>query len=819
MSERNGEVHIFPPQAPRDKAAGWMIKMASAGRFLKGVVVSEIAREGISQRPVNFETPVIYLPSLISPVAKLHQVEGTQFMLREIVTAPTREGCVLAHIMGAGKTIQVIALLLSYVPLSYHMFRELMDNSDRKLSIGNHEEVKKCLLHDPHTIVADEALLLAIPQSRRVIAYSQFKTKSRIGAVMLTVAGREDCLSVARVNPEAANLRTVQPIDILAFNDFASALYSGNTLTYLVLPHSHVTSARYHSSVMANGTDVPDTPKTPGPLFAFKAFRNIWAGTPNPTTDDELTAPIRSIRARGYQRSDNILERAAQTRSKLASPQLSRPQQFSDVNGSPTKGILWTPGTTSKFRKTVSFGAGVGDNEPKMQVFANQRQQENRPPGNKELRSAPQPAQGREPLLSNSFEAQNRINMLRVTDDEVTVDLTEPHSQSGIFWKNEYDNFKAKTLTETRKLVEYRTAAKAFVRKQAEQVNLLTLELQKKNAIISDLQTQVRAVQILQVQKDETEYKRQLQEQHRRHVEDQAELARKDAELESMSKRLLEAEKATRMKSDPADGEGGDGDAKSRHTALARCEQKAAELETENRTLKRMLARVKAEMSNYEDRRKAKEGQLKNREAKLVNRLDIYKMELKNTKQRCTEDTERLIEEKQAMQDTIDALRMNLAKVPMSQRGMLMEDIDLSMKEYRERKRQNKYSSMDALLQDLEADRSSEDDSAGLPTPPEAPHYVQPKRGDEDGKDGDKDEMPIVSLGKQLSCPTLEDVAQTPRTTANSKANLRRFARPAMSPSASFTPQGPASAKKAAMSSQRVRAAEARLRIRSRRGV
>lgn len=54
----------------------------------------------------NPQTP-IFLNSEIAKYIKSHQVEGIQFMWRELCESETPQGCLLAHEMGLGKTMQV----------------------------------------------------------------------------------------------------------------------------------------------------------------------------------------------------------------------------------------------------------------------------------------------------------------------------------------------------------------------------------------------------------------------------------------------------------------------------------------------------------------------------------------------------------------------------------------------------------------------------------------------------------------------------------------------------------------------------------------
>jgi len=62
------------------------------------------------------EEGFIYLNPFLSANLKQHQIDGVRFMWREIVTTDgDTQGCLLAHTMGLGKTLQTIALLATIV--------------------------------------------------------------------------------------------------------------------------------------------------------------------------------------------------------------------------------------------------------------------------------------------------------------------------------------------------------------------------------------------------------------------------------------------------------------------------------------------------------------------------------------------------------------------------------------------------------------------------------------------------------------------------------------------------------------------------------
>ncbi|KAJ5304089.1 uncharacterized protein N7443_003749 [Penicillium atrosanguineum] len=78
----------------------------------------ETERRGLSLhdpagQAVTFKEPKIYLHPELGKFVKPHQLRGIQFMWRELIEATDSQGCLLAHVMGLGKTFQVICLLVT----------------------------------------------------------------------------------------------------------------------------------------------------------------------------------------------------------------------------------------------------------------------------------------------------------------------------------------------------------------------------------------------------------------------------------------------------------------------------------------------------------------------------------------------------------------------------------------------------------------------------------------------------------------------------------------------------------------------------------
>ncbi|CAK3936999.1 Transcriptional regulator ATRX [Lecanosticta acicola] len=71
----------------------------------------------VSSIPVNLlkdeDEDTIFVDQRIAETMKDHQVAGVQFMWREITAGDDAQGCILAHTMGLGKTMQAITLLVA----------------------------------------------------------------------------------------------------------------------------------------------------------------------------------------------------------------------------------------------------------------------------------------------------------------------------------------------------------------------------------------------------------------------------------------------------------------------------------------------------------------------------------------------------------------------------------------------------------------------------------------------------------------------------------------------------------------------------------
>ncbi|KAK4044035.1 hypothetical protein C8A01DRAFT_12521 [Parachaetomium inaequale] len=80
---------------------------------LQGSVSSKHARLIVNETKESDDQSLIYINDHIGSKIKDHQIEGVRFMWNQVVVdSKVRQGCLLAHMMGLGKTMQVITLLV-----------------------------------------------------------------------------------------------------------------------------------------------------------------------------------------------------------------------------------------------------------------------------------------------------------------------------------------------------------------------------------------------------------------------------------------------------------------------------------------------------------------------------------------------------------------------------------------------------------------------------------------------------------------------------------------------------------------------------------
>jgi hypothetical protein len=278
--------------------------------------------------------------------------------------------------------------------------------------------------------------------------------------------------------------------------------------------------------LLTSFTDDPEPPETPAPVFAARAVKSALFGTPAYYDEDEL---------------EN------RRKSTDMGSQGSREASKANLN-SPTKkqGILLTPGTATARRKTVSFGESVVDNGDKNATGQNGTPKNF--PGKFPSPWVPKVEENskgtRQTALTRTLEAareeksktsaatkstsptktrsQNNAksiadpdsvvvtsNVIRPRslgtkasekllaspdedfDGDMTLDLNEPHSQSGRYWKSEYERYHEEAKAEMAKLVKYKQLAKSYAKKKDTEAIDLSEKLKEEQQKVMNMEAQI----------------------------------------------------------------------------------------------------------------------------------------------------------------------------------------------------------------------------------------------------------------------------------------------------------------------------------------
>ena len=276
-----------------------------------------------------------------------------------------------------------------------------------------------------------------------------------------------------------------------------------------------------------DNSKVQEAPETPAPVFALRAFKSALFGTPGAEGEDESVLRAKEEAAnRLRNQSDSRKAPATERAGNDTATKKTETGLGGNTMTSPTKSILLTPGTTSNRRKTVSFGDAVVDNERKQdsptksssKTPVNLTGNSNSPwtsgssDGKNKPRSKltqalmdsrdkpskdPGPMQAPKPDVGRSSESAPRQTQPPTTtttkndDNDETINMEEPRSQSGKYWKTEFDNYRTRTDKEIRRLVQYRSVAKDYARKKDEEAVRLADKLKQEEAKVVEMERHV----------------------------------------------------------------------------------------------------------------------------------------------------------------------------------------------------------------------------------------------------------------------------------------------------------------------------------------
>lgn len=447
-------------------------------------------------------------------------------------------------------------------------------------------------------------------------------------------------------------------------------------------------------------------------MFAARAFKRALFGTPAPQRDVQSRKETRAAAAR----SEKAKPTTVQDHKRYESP--TRPQ-----------GILLTPGTGTSRRKRVSFGRDVKPNT----AAANTEAAKSRPrtklqealeKSRKESSRASSDDEARKPTFDleepegdGAWEEVDELDR----EPDITVDLNEPRSQSGQYWKSEFQKYHDEARSEMEKLVKYKQLAKSYAKaKDAEALDLNERLKEEQSKVmqmeqkITELAGQVTAKQ---GQGQDTRDDRKLMK----------DLTRQTALAVKYREQVEELETLLRDS-----GYGADGNRRKRGVTSPRTAQtlletqrelrKAREQVTELNDLRYELKCTKTDLSASEQRSLKLEGEKKKAVADLA-KSEIKVAELERKLAKAEQDRQRKDSQYEKLKADYDALREQNKMQRTSRSGntqQLKQDLDsLSIGRNALSSWEDKFSDTQAKARDQQSARRRglEDASAAVNNP------------------------------------------------------------------------------------------------------
>lgn len=189
-------------------------------------------------------------------------------------------------------------------------------------------------------------------------------------------------------------------------------------------------------------------------------------------------------------------------------------------------GILLTPGTGTSRRKRVSFGGDVVDQATKKTTVAGSSQsgdlpakaptpwtakegEPSRPRPRSKLTEAlensrreRQAAERQSASTSDKKDAKTVVDQVDVDDEweededepaehDMTIDLNEPRSRSGKYWKSEFAKYHDDARVEMEKLVKYKQLAKSYAKMKDTEAANLNEKLKEEQAKVTEMEKKI----------------------------------------------------------------------------------------------------------------------------------------------------------------------------------------------------------------------------------------------------------------------------------------------------------------------------------------
>ncbi|SPN97638.1 uncharacterized protein DNG_01150 [Cephalotrichum gorgonifer] len=214
-----------------------------------------------------------------------------------------------------------------------------------------------------------------------------------------------------------------------------------------------------------------EQPDTPAPVFAARALKTAIFGEPDRANDDATITT----------------------------------QNPGDTPTKPT-GILLTPGTGTTRRKRVSFGRDVLQPGPQAdekgtaasrnisthrrtkltELMENSRRDKAKASATISDKKQPAPSAHQEQVDEDEWEEEEDEEDFCTHD--ITVDLNEPYSRSGKYWKSNFETYHQDAKAEMEKLLKYKQLAKSYAKMKDAEASDLHEKLREEQAKVGEME-------------------------------------------------------------------------------------------------------------------------------------------------------------------------------------------------------------------------------------------------------------------------------------------------------------------------------------------
>jgi hypothetical protein len=154
------------------------------------------------------------------------------------------------------------------------------------------------------------------------------------------------------------------------------------------------------------------------------------------------------------------------------------------------QGILLTPGTGTTRRKRVSFGQDVKKNNNLSKEPETRQRTRLNDALEKASKSVNQKNTTQQDQDDSSDEWEEADDEDYCTHD-ITVDLNEPHSQSGRYWKEEFEKYHEDAKAEMEKLLKYKQLAKSYAKQKDAEAIELAVKLKEEQQKVIEMERQI----------------------------------------------------------------------------------------------------------------------------------------------------------------------------------------------------------------------------------------------------------------------------------------------------------------------------------------